>query len=783
MIPQKYEVDAFDLQRIVVTTELELGIETRMSQGHKHWQAGNIDTAYEIWHEATMERWAFCKQEGYDIFGTRFLSERWVENIGHFFYLDAYLKLFRLGLLDAKHICLALDKDARISNTALLELFKEHLTVMIADENPFSDTLKKLRFWLREDLDYIRIDDSRGIRLPDIAMLANKKWSEAGLPSLLQTNPEMNSVGQTFLEQHGITANDWYVCLHVRAPGYNAASRRDSKIADYKQIIRHLINLGAKVIRMGDSSMPPAPVIEGLIDYALMPDKDPRIDIFLSTHCRFFVGCVSGLMYVPMMFSIPCIIVNWAPIGLRPISPDIYYLPKIYRCTNTQRILSIQEVLERGIGNVESLEVLQNQHTEIIDNSPEEITEAVSFFFDHVVLGQPLSLKDVQLQVAYAAAFDQAGVEGSGMVDPNFAKKNREIWSFTAQHTDSNRGLTTMKSLVFNIDYNYQPINIGDFILNLLVCSALFKSNNLDYIDVNIINDPESKHADPQLSSLSHANKQRKIFDIIQLLQLLPNIKNIRFFKNTSEFLEDLKHTSNNKQVHWPSLDKLSNHDYIFYDSVQLVSNYILKTQTYPLLNFSEYQNNYALQFYRKHAYPCVPVTVNLRNNTYFHSHRNSLIEEWKIFFAMAVDKYPVKFVIVSSFGEIDPEIANMKNVVYAKQHCTSLVDDLSLLFHSAFHLGNASGPSLINYYTEKPYYIFNCDMKPHVNRYFGALIEESDSLRYAFATPYQNFGVVPETSDDIGRQFERIWNSRDWLEWAFVDFYRRRLLEIPYWF
>jgi len=765
-------------------TDLKTQIESLMSRGHQYWQSGNSEAAYRDWHEATMVRWAVCKQEGSDVFRTRILSNRWVENIGHFLYLDAYLKLFHLGFLDAKNICIALDKDVRVSNPFLLELFKEHLAIKTADESPFSDLFRSLSFWLREDLDYLRIDDFSGMALYKAAFLAYQKWSEAGLPPLIRTNSEMNFYGERFLKSHGIVASDWYVCLHVRSPGYNGPARRDCEIADYEQVIRCMTGWGAKVIRMGDSSMPPAPVIEGLIDYAIMPDKDQRIDIYLTSHCRFFVGCSSGLGWVPPLFNVPSIIVNSTPMVSRPLCPDIYFQPKIYRWLDSQRILSIKEVMDLGLGNVEFPEVLQNHRLEIVDNTPAEISDAVSFFYDHVVLGHSLSQEDEQIQRVYSAALDLAGVEGSGLVIPGFARKYREIWEGSVNDSESRKGLMPMKSLAFNIDYNYQPINIGDFILNLLACSVLYKNNHLEYIDVNIISDPEFNHADPQLSSLlSHANKQRMIFDIIQLLQLLPNVKNIRFFKRTSELLADLNRSSDNNQVHWPPLEKLSNHEYIFYDSMQLVNNCILETHTYPLLNFSDYQINYALQFYRKHVYPYVPITVNLRNNPFYHGHRNALLEEWKNFFVMAADVYPVKFVIISSFGEIDPEIANMKNVVYAKQHCTSLVDDLSLLFHSAFHLGNASGPSLINYYSEKPYHIFNCDMKPHVHLYRGALIADSDSLRYSFATEYQKFGIVPETADEISRQFEKIWNSRDWLEWAFVDFYKRKILEIPYWF
>lgn len=376
-----------------------------------------------------MARWAYCKQEGLDVFKTRILSAPWVVNIGHFVYVDAYIKLARLGLIDVKNICLIIDKKNRVSNSCLLELYKEHITVRIVDETQYSDSLRSLHFWLREELDYIRIDDNRGMSLPSATVLANKKWAEAGLAPLLRTNTEIDSAGENFLRNHGIAADDWFVCVHARGPGYNGSTLRDCEFSTYRQIIERMISWGAKVIRMGNSSMPPAPQIDGLIDYAIMPDKDPKIDVYLISHCRFFVGCASGPEELTSLFNVPCILVNWAPIGSRPFNPNAYFLPKIYRCMDSQRILSIREVTAHGLAKVEFPESVISKNIMIEDNTPEQITEAVSYFFDHVILGKSLPLEDIKIQKDYEAAMDQAGIIGAGLVLPNFARQYPEVWS------------------------------------------------------------------------------------------------------------------------------------------------------------------------------------------------------------------------------------------------------------------------------------------------------------------------------------------------------------------
>ena len=127
-------------------TAYETTIESLISTGHELWHAGNPKGAYKNWHEATMARWAYCKKEGLDILQTRVLSHFWVTNIGHFVYLDTYIKLFHLGLLDAKNICLILDKNTRIGNPCLLELFKKHITIRIVDDSQHSDSFRSLLF-------------------------------------------------------------------------------------------------------------------------------------------------------------------------------------------------------------------------------------------------------------------------------------------------------------------------------------------------------------------------------------------------------------------------------------------------------------------------------------------------------------------------------------------------------------------------------------------------------------------------------------------------------------
>jgi tetratricopeptide (TPR) repeat protein len=81
---------------------------------------------------------------------------------------------------------------------------------------------------------------------------------------------------------------------------------------------------------------------------------------------------------------------------------------------------------------VELPEAVHRQKLNIVDNTPEQITEAVTYFFEHIIQGKPLSPEDVQIQKNYSDALDKLGVEGGGLVIPGFARQYPETWSLNS---------------------------------------------------------------------------------------------------------------------------------------------------------------------------------------------------------------------------------------------------------------------------------------------------------------------------------------------------------------
>lgn len=401
-------------------------LEERLAAGHRRWHAGDLDGAYREWHAVALGRWAECRRTGLDLLGTRALSIRFVESIGHFIYLDAYLKLVQLGVIQARNVCLAIEPGQRVSNRALLALFAPHLTVREAGPQGFAPEVRAALGWLREELDYVRLDDSRGLSIYDAAVLADRAWAGAGRPPLVRPSAELEEFGAAFLRRHGVAGP--FVALHVRSAGYNGPSTRDGRLEDFVPLVRRLTGQGLAVVRLGDPSMPPAPALPGLLDYAHLQDRDPRVDVHLLSAARFFVASASGPGHVAALFGVPTLFLNWVPLRCVPVQARSWYLPKRYVNSGDGTTVSLREVLARGLGTVEFVSALAAEGLEVVEPTPDELEEALATFQAHAVEGGPLPAEDAALQARYAEVARAAGVVGAGVVVPAFARRYPAAW-------------------------------------------------------------------------------------------------------------------------------------------------------------------------------------------------------------------------------------------------------------------------------------------------------------------------------------------------------------------
>jgi len=208
----------------------------------------------------------------------------------------------------------------------------------------------------------------------------NSKWVDK--EPLLKINNEDLKIGKSTLIELGLNEGDWFVCFHARDGGYSPSdehlhSFRNVPLEDYLQAIKFIISKGGKCIRMGDSSMPPAPKLDGLIDYALSPFKSEAMDIFLCSECLFFCGSNSGLYELAYVFGSHSVIPNMAPMSLMPKGSNDIGIPMLYTHADSGELIDFKSVMQTSKSNFRSTKEFKDAGIELHRNKPSEILELV----------------------------------------------------------------------------------------------------------------------------------------------------------------------------------------------------------------------------------------------------------------------------------------------------------------------------------------------------------------------------------------------------------------------
>ena len=206
----------------------------------------------------------------------------------------------------------------------------------------------------------------------------NSKWADK--EQLLVINNEDLKIGKSTLIELGLNEGDWFVCFHAREGGYSPSdddlhSFRNIPLEDYLQAIKFIISKGGKCIRMGDSSMHPAPKLDGLMDYALSPFKSEAMDIFLCSECLFFCGSNSGLYELANAFGRPSAIPNMAPMSMVPKGSNDLSIPMLYNYADSGELIDFKSIMQTSKSNFRTSKEFQDAGIALQKNKPSEILE------------------------------------------------------------------------------------------------------------------------------------------------------------------------------------------------------------------------------------------------------------------------------------------------------------------------------------------------------------------------------------------------------------------------
>lgn len=282
-----------------------------------------------------------------------------------------------------------------ICNHQLLKMFKRVLPII--ESRLFE---KLMNTWIK--------NTEFSHRLP---FNSNEYYEYNNFEPRLTFTAEERKRGRQLLSQLGIGENDWFVCFHARDSKYLGAGSehldyRNSDINNYLKAAEYLAEKGGHVIRMGAAVDKPLPHKRHsrIIDYAL-ENRSDFMDVYLSAHCKFFLGNTAGIHGISMIFGIPVALANYIPIDVAPYRKEDLFIQKKLWSEKEKRILSYQEIFRLGVELYWETDQYVKAGIRLIENAADEILELAREMNMRIDGNFEISDKDEELQKKFQSLF------------------------------------------------------------------------------------------------------------------------------------------------------------------------------------------------------------------------------------------------------------------------------------------------------------------------------------------------------------------------------------------
>lgn len=232
---------------------------------------------------------------------------------------------------------------------------------------------------------------------------------------LEKTKPSINfdkkelKKGYEVLKKLNIHENDKILLLCVRDPLYRFVQKyninlnskneitnliyenRDSRIEDFKELVKYLCNQGYKVIRMGKV------VHEKLnfkhvnfIDYPFLDIRSDFLDIFLFKVCHFVLGTGTGLDELSSLFRKKKIFLNYGELSTLHFNYEkdvVYIYPKKIYCDKNKDYLNILQLFEKKLNHIDNFQKFKKMFISFKSLSSKEMINAIEDMENYIKHG------------------------------------------------------------------------------------------------------------------------------------------------------------------------------------------------------------------------------------------------------------------------------------------------------------------------------------------------------------------------------------------------------------
>ena len=189
--------------------------------------------------------------------------------------------------------------------------------------------------------------------------------------------------------------------------------------------MKHLVDTGHVVIRIGDASMKSTIQWEeelnfNYFDYALSDLKSELMDCYILSSCKFMIGCASGPNCIPPLFHKNCVTVNWYNPTNGPyfMKGDLCTFKRYYYKKNGE-VVPFEKIVRPPFRHNLTKHELDIMGIELRENTSCEILQTVVEYLDC----SPISAEQIFAKEALPTDCFSVGAQG------NFSKVSLQPYS------------------------------------------------------------------------------------------------------------------------------------------------------------------------------------------------------------------------------------------------------------------------------------------------------------------------------------------------------------------
>jgi putative glycosyltransferase (TIGR04372 family) len=397
----------------------------------------DIDNLQKAMQDYLEMQESILEKKQLDVLAIRIIAGNCFEFYNVHGYLDTHVKAMLLGWTPNHKIIQIIQPTDSIVNPVMLNYWKKYISIIQDDEA--IKNITPLRKYFEQDLSLTATLKGKSIYIEHAKCIVQKEWEKQKRKPLFRLTEEDQEFGRKNLAKVGLPDDPWFVSLHVRDAGYKTGSYlksetydsyRNADIDSYKLTIEEIISRGGYVIRVGDPNMKPFIEMDGFFDYAHSDIRSNRMDIFLFSQCRCFVGVSSGPVLTPVLFGVPVVMTNFVPMSARPHAGNCLFIPKLLWLKDEQRYATFYEVLSTDLGRIFTSQGYEEKNIDIVDNSTEEIRDVVTEMLDRLDGNMIYTNEDEQRQNIVTKLYQQySGYGDMGRIGNSFISKyaNQEL--------------------------------------------------------------------------------------------------------------------------------------------------------------------------------------------------------------------------------------------------------------------------------------------------------------------------------------------------------------------